>query len=260
MQRIVGLEKHPTILECKKLDKTILYSHPGWRSHTIRQDKIFDEVKKRCEKTGEMFPYSCEREKLTVLSLLYGSSPNHFLEAVFIDKETDFFNNAKFTGSTLILTVPTIWENGEYKKSNILSKNYSEYLDEITKYTKYYLMPTYSSKYYESKNKISGFFYKGKRAFSSYNPFYQKYIELIHGKEIMFAGNDLGNCLSLSIAHSITNIQKAIVLVNYCGINYTKQPLDYSNKELQKVINAIIESNSKVLETNKIEASSMLFV
>ena len=259
MQRIVGLEKHPTILECKKLNKTILYSHPGWRSHTIKQDKIFDEVKKRCEKIDRTLPYACEREKLTVLSLLYGTSPNHFLEAVFIDKEIDFFNNVKRTGATLILTIPTIYDNG-FKISSLLSRDYSKYIEEIARHTEYYLMPTYSSRYYESKNKISGLFYNGKKAFSSYNPFYQKYIELIHGKEIMFAGNDLGNCLSLSIAHSITNIQKAIVLVNYCGICYKKQPLDYSNKELQKVINRIIEHNKRAMETNKIEASNLLFV
>ena len=258
--RIVGLEKHPTILECKKLDKTIVYSHPGWRSHLIRQDAIFDGVKERCEKTGESLPYSCEREKLTVLSLLYGTSPNHFLEALFIDKEIDFFNNVKFTGATLILTVPTVWKRGGYTKSNLLSRFYSEYLEEISKYTEYYLMPTYSSKYYEDRKKISGVFYKGDGAFCSYNPFYQKYIELIYGKEIMFAGNDLGNCLSQSIAQSIENIRKAIVLVNYCGISHTKQPSSYSNVEIQKVINAIIEQNNRAMETNKIETSNILFV
>lgn len=260
MQRIKGLEKHPTILECKKLNKTIVYSHPGWRSHLIKHDEIFKKVKEKCDKTDRNVPYSSEREKLTILSLLNASYPNAFLESVFIDKEIDFFNNVKLTGSTLILTTPTIYEGKEYKKSKLLSENYSEYIEEITRGIEYYLMPTYSSKYFEKKHKISGVFYNGKRAFNSYNDFYQKYIELIHGKEIMFAGNDLGNCLSQTIAQSLENIQKAIVLVNYCGINYSRQPKNYSQTELNKVINIIIEHNNKAMETNKIEKSNLIFI
>jgi hypothetical protein len=259
MQRIKGLEKHPTILECKTLDKTIVYSHPGWRSHLIKHDEIFKMVKERCEKTNTQVPYSSEREKLTILSLLNASYPNQFLESVFIDKEIDFFNNVKFTGSTVILTVPTIWEK-EYKKSKLLSENFSEYIEEITRGINYYLMPTYSSKYFEKKNKISGVFYNGKSAFSSYKDFYQKYIELIHGKEIMFAGNDLGNCLSQTISQSLENIQKAIVLVNYCGINYTKQPKDYSRKEMEILMEILIEYNNKIMKTNKIEKSDLIFI
>ena len=260
MQRIKGLEKHPTILECKKLDKTIVYSHPGWRSHLIKHDEIFQMVDDKCKKIERELPYSSEREKLTILSLLNASYPNAFLEAVFIDKEIDFFNNVNFSGATLILTTPTIYESNEYKMSKMLSKYYSNYIEEITRGTEYYLMPTYSSKYFEKKHKISGVFHRGRRAFNSYNDFYQKYIDLIHNKEIMFAGNDLGNCLSQTIAQSLDNLKKAIVLVNYCGINYKKQPSDYSQKELNIIIDSIIEHNNKAMETNKIEKSNLIFI
>lgn len=256
--RIKGLEKHPTILECPKLKKPIVYSHPGWKSHLTYHEDI---IRKYEGKKNVFFNCESEKEKLFIFSLFYGLYSTNNILVRSVENEYKFFSHIRNKNNTLILTVPTVYENNNYKKSSLLSTSYSNYISEITEGVEYYLMPTYSSRYYEKKLKATGCFYNERKGFKLFNPFFQKYMGLIYNKEIMFAGNDMGHCLSQSMEQSANNAKEIIVLPKYSNINHVKFNINkYLSEEEFKIIIKKIVNKHKSKNNITIETESRIFI